>query len=447
MNDQQLIGNPIRDLSKRFLITFVLGILIYRLGSFVPVPGINAIALEAIVKDNGFLGYLNMFNGGAISNASIFGLGVMPYISASIIIQLLAMSVPALKAMQKEGEVGRRRLNQYTRYFTVAICLLQGGMAAYAITNWSSSGESSVPLVTMDSVPWFVVQGMLVITCGSMVLLWIAEQITKFGIGNGVSVIIMIGIVSRFPIGLGELWGKTTEGGGLEKFLGVAVVFVAIITVMVVLSTARRRINLEQQRRVQGNKIYGGGKTQLPLMLNQANVIPVIFASPIITVVGYLATALSANYLLGSGSPLNRYIFAGLIVFFTYFYISITLDLNDLANHFKQSGFFIRGIRPGRNTVEYIKYRLDRISFVGALVLAAISVGPPLLGQALDVSQNISYSLLGGIGLLIVVGVCLDVINKVMSFMLAHQYQGAMGALSQPGGKVRGPGASGKRRF
>ncbi|NRA40496.1 MAG: preprotein translocase subunit SecY [Planctomycetes bacterium] len=436
MPEDNLVKNPVGELAKRFLFTFVMGVVVYRLGVVVPVPGVNVHALQEMINNAGtgaldkMLQYANMFNGGAIANASIFGLGVMPYISASIIFQLLAFSFPALKELQKEGEVGRRKINQYTRYATVAICLVQAGIASFALVGQTTSGGT--PFVNADNATVFVIQSMLIITTGSMVLLWIAEQITRHGVGNGVSVVIMISILSAFPGAVNKLAGSNNFEVGTALIL--VFILVAVIAAMVLLSTARRRINLEQQRRVQGNKIYGGGQTQLPLMLNQANVIPVIFASPVMVIFGFMSA-----YVFGYGTSGYRYLFAGLIIFFTYFYISITQDLNDMANHFKQAGFFIRGVKPGRNTVEYIEHRRNRLTFIGAFALALIALMPDILGGAINLDSQASQVLLGGVGLLIVVGVSLDIIQKVGSHLMAGQTM--QGATTAPGkGGKRGGG-------
>lgn len=436
--------SPVRELVRRFLITLFLGVVIYRLGVFIPIPGVDASVLKAKVAGVGdgnvlssIIAFADMFNGGAIMNASIFGLGITPYISASIILQLLTFSMPALKAIQKEGESGRRKINQYTRYATLAICSVQAVLAAIALTNISHEGRV---LVTMENKALFVAQAALVITTGSMVILWIAEQITKFGIGNGVSVVIMVSILASLPAAF--------HGGGdagLPYYLALVLVSMAIIAGIVVVVQAVRRINLEQQRRVQGNKVYGGAQTSLPLKLNQANVIPVIFAQPVMMAMGLVAGwALSSwglGHLFDWGTPLYRYFFAALIVGFTFFYISITFDLFDLANHFKQAGFFIRGIKPGKNTVDYLGFHLKRITFIGAIFLAVIAILPEFLEQNFGLTGRGGRMLMGGTGLLIVVGVSLDIMQKVGAFFLAHQYRG-LGGIGEAAG---GPKKSGKR--
>lgn len=443
MPEDNLVKNPVAELAKRFLFTFIIGVVVYRLGVVVPVPGIDVDALNDMVNKGGggaldkILQYANMFNGGAIANASIFGLGVMPYISASIIFQLLAFSFPAIKELQKEGEVGRRKINQYTRYATVLICLVQSAIASYALASQVSDDQA--PLVTEENIFLFVVRSMFIITTGSMILLWLAEQITRNGVGNGVSVVIMISILSAFPGAIYQLSGS--DGFNLGQALILVAILLSVIAGMVLLTMARRRINLEQQRRVQGNKIMGGGQTQLPLMLNQANVIPVIFASPVMVVVGMLFGGIGLD-LFAYGSPGYRYLFAGLIIFFTYFYIAITQDLNDMANHFKQAGFFIRGVKPGRKTVEYIEHRRNRLTFIGAFALALIALMPDILSQPLGLQGTTGQVLLGGVGLLIVVGVTLDIIQKVASFLMANQYmaggQAPMGGGPAPAGKRGG---------
>ena len=439
MAERDLAENPVRDLLRRFFITFLLGVLVYRLGVYIPIPGVDAEALKALVQGSGggddaigaILRYADMFNGGAIAQASIFGLGITPYISASIIFQLLTFSIPTLKALQKEGESGRRKINQYTRYATLVICVVQATIAAIALSRFSNG---SVVLVNFEPKWIFIVQSVLVITTGSMLILWIAEQITKFGIGNGVSLIIMFGILAYLPSAF------TGFGSDLGKYLGVAIVALLIIAAIVLVVQAVRRVNLEQQRRVQGNKVYGGAQTTLPLKLNQANVIPVIFASPIMVVIGFAAGKIAGlDQIVAYGTPGHRYVFAGLIVAFTYFYISITFDLLDLSNHFKQSGFFVRGIKPGKNTVDYLSRILTRITFVGAIFLAVIAILPETIGTFIGLSGHSSTVILGGTGLLIVVGVTLDVMQKVSAFFLAHQYQGLAG------GATTGTKKNGKR--
>lgn len=441
MADKDLSENPVRELIRRFLITFLLGVVVYRLGALVPIPGVNAEVLKSIVYGEGeasalgaIIRYADMFNGGAIQNASIFGLGITPYISASIILQLLAFSIPALKAMQKEGETGRRRINQFTRYATLVIALVQSVIAAVALVNYT--GPSGQVLVQAPNVMWFVIQSMLVITTGCMLILWISEQITKFGIGNGVSVVIMIGILSVLPQAFHGF------GNELPPYLLVAAVTLGLIAAIVVVVQAVRRIHLEQQRRVQGNKVYGGAQTTLPLKLNQANVIPVIFASPILIgldmVSRWIASGAGVDLsaLFAYGTPGHRYIFIGLIVAFTYFYIGITFDLFDLSNHFKQAGFFVRGIKPGRSTVDYLQTILNRITFVGAIFLALIATMPEMIGGFFGIGGQGGRVLLGGTGLLIVVGVSLDIMQKVSGFFLASQY-GGMGDGSMTSGNKK----------
>ena len=441
MSGGDLNDNPVRELLRRFLITFILGVVVYRLGVFVPIPGVDVAVLKAKVAGASdgnnplaaIIAFADMFNGGAIMNASIFGLGITPYISASIILQLLTFSIPALKALQKEGEGGRRKINQYTRYATLVICLVQAFMASIALSNITFEGRV---LVAMENKALFIAQATIVITTGSMLILWVAEQITKFGIGNGVSVVIMIGILASLP---GAFNGG--DKADLPHYLGVIMISMAIIAGIVVVVQAVRRIGLEQQRRVQGNKVYGGAQTTLPLKLNQANVIPVIFAQPIMIVVGFIAAGVGMDQLVSWGTPLYRYIFAALIIGFTFFYISITFDLFDLANHFKQAGFFVRGIKPGKNTVDHLGYHLKRITFVGAIFLAIIAILPEFLEQNLGLTGRGGRMLMGGTGLLIVVGVSLDIMQKVGAFFLAHQYKG-LGGIGGEGADAR---KSGKR--
>jgi len=444
MAQQDLVESPVKELVRRFLVTFVLGVVVFRLGTFVPIPGVDAQALKAMITGAGsgdalqaMIAYANMFNGGAIQQASIFGLGITPYISASIIMQLMAFSIPALKALQKEGEGGRRKINQYTRYLTLAIAIVQSAIAAVALARYT--GSNGAHLLTSEAFghqTLFIAQAVLVITTGSMLILWIADQITRFGIGNGSSIVIMIGIMAYLP---GAFAKDSTDLGAL---IGLAAVSLGIIAAIIVVVQAVRRVNLEQQRRVQGNRVYGGAQTTLPLKLNQANVIPVIFASPVIMVITMFAskwlTGIGFDQFMAYGNPGHRLIFGGLIVAFTFFYISITFDLNDLTNHFKQAGFFVRGIRPGKNTVDYLSGIMLRVTFVGATFLALISILPETLAASFGLSGGKSAVLLGGTGLLIVVGVCLDIMQKVSSFLLAGRYGGgatAIGAARKGGPK------------
>jgi len=445
MADKDLSENPVRELARRFFITFLLGVVVYRIGVYVPIPGVNVEVLKATILDGSggegsalgaILRYADMFNGGAIQNASIFGLGITPYISASIIFQLLTYSIPALKALQKEGEGGRRKINQYTRYATLAIALVQSTIAAFALSTFTSNGQV---LVSMESKTLFIAQSILVITTGSMVILWISEQITKFGIGNGVSVVIMISILAYMPQAFHGM------GSELPPYLWVALICLSMTAAIVFVVQAVRRVGLEQQRRVQGNKVYGGAQTTLPLKLNQANVIPVIFASPIMVALAYAATSadqwtgLGLDQFVAYGSVGYRYVFASLIIAFTYFYISITFDLHEMTNHFKQAGFFVRGIKPGKGTADYLASIVKRLTFVGAIFLAAIAIFPDIIGSIghLGLGSGGSGVLLGGTGLLIVVGVTLDIMQKVSGFLLARQY----GDISAAGG----PKKSGKR--
>lgn len=452
MAQQDLVGSPVKELFRRFLVTFILGVVVYRLGVFIPIPGVDANALKGIVEGGlggegsplkAMLAYANMFNGGAIATASIFGLGITPYISASIIMQLMTFSIPSLKALQREGETGRRKINQYTRYVTLAIAVVQAAIAAIALRNYSGGGTVLLTPDALAEPSLWVIQSVLVITTGSMVILWIADQITRFGIGNGVSIVIMISIMAYLPEAF-----LTGQGIDLGQLILLAVVCLLIIAAIIVVVQAVRRVNLEQQRRVQGNRVYGGAQTSLPLKLNQANVIPVIFAQPVLVVL----TVLTANELLkgfgfdlflGYGTPGHRLIFALLIVAFTYFYISITFDLNDLSNHFKQAGFFVRGIKPGKNTIDYIGSIMTRITFVGAVFLALISIMPETFAHTFNLGGR-GQVLLGGTGLLIVVGVLLDVMQKVGSFLLANRY-GGLGGAGALGSSGSGSGTGGKR--
>ena len=454
---QELGSNPYRELAWRVFITLLLGVVVYRLGVAVPIPGVNQDGIATLLAPDAegmdplqmALTWANMLNGGAIGQASVFGVGIMPYISASIIMQLLAFSIPALKALQKEGETGRRKINQFTRYATLGIAVVQACIASIILVNMTTptpaGGGAPVPLVDVSmSKVLFVVQSTFVITTGSMLLLWISEQITKFGIGNGVSIIIMVGILSAIPGAFRDL----TPSPDLPSYLTLILVAMAITAAIVLVVVAIRKVHLEQQRRVQGNKIYGGGQTTLPMKLNQANVIPVIFAAPVLAVFSFLLAGID-RLIEGAGSsagvadlfqygePLHRYLMASLIIGFTFFYISITFDLNEMSNNFKQSGFFIRGIKPGKNTVDHLAFILKRITLVGAVSLALISLMPETISHLTSHNMNSRGAavMVGGTGLMIVVGVTIDVMQKIATFFLAQQYQGlSANAAKRPAG-------------
>jgi preprotein translocase subunit SecY len=411
------------ELKKR--IWFTLGaLLIFRLGTYIPLPGINADALAQAFQrqSGGVLGLFNMFSGGAVARMAIFALGIMPYISASIIIQLMTSVIPTLEQLKKEGEQGRKIINQYTRYGTV----LLGCIQAYGI---SVGLEGSTGIVT-DPGMFFRISTVITLVGGTMFLLWLGEQITGRGIGNGTSLIIFAGIVANLPQAISgtlEL-GRT---GALSRSLIVAILLLALglIAFIVFMERAQRRLLIQYPKRQVGNKMFQGDTSHLPLKLNTAGVIPPIFASSLLllpaTVAGFSnsttlpswATTILAS--LGHGQPLYMFLYAALIMFFAFFYTAIVFNPKDTADQLKKHSGFIPGIRPGERTAEHIDYVLTRITLVGALYMTVVCLLPEFLISATGVPFY-----LGGTSLLIVVSVTLDTVAQIQGHLIAHQYEG-----------------------
>ena len=410
-------------LKKR--IWFTLGALLaYRLGTYIPMPGIDPAAFAQAFNNaqRGIIGLFNMFSGGAVQRMAIFALGIMPYISASIIIQLLTSVVPSLDQLKKEGEAGRKVINQYTRYGTVFLAALQ----AYGIAVGLESGQAGV--VTNPGV-FFRFETMITLTGGTMFLMWLGEQITARGIGNGISLIIFSGIVAGLP---GALAGTLELGrqGALSTpiILLVLVVVVVVIGFIVFMERAQRRLLIQYPKRQVGSRVFQGESSHLPLKLNTSGVIPPIFASSLLllpaTAASFIGTAgpewvtiLTAQ--LGHGQPAYMILYAALIVFFTFFYTAIVFNPTDTADNLKKHGGFIPGIRPGQRTAEFIDYVLTRITLLGAFYLVVVCLLPEFLISATGVPFYF-----GGTSLLIVVSVTMDTVSQIQGHLLAHQYEG-----------------------
>jgi len=414
------------ELKKR--IWFTLGALIvYRLGTFIPLPGIDPVVLEEIFRANqsGVLGMFNMFAGGALGRMTIFALNIMPYISASIIMQLMTSISPSLEQMKKEGESGRKRINQYTRYLTVLICLLQAYGIAVGIEGMSGSQGPAVH----EPGYFFRFSVVVTLTGGTMFLMWLGEQVTARGVGNGISLIIFAGIVAELPSALAGTFEMGRTGAlPTALIIGIMVMAVATIALCVFVERAQRRILIQYPKRQRGNKMMGGESSHLPLKLNTAGVIPPIFASSLllmpITVITLSAGQgpewmTEAAAYLGRGSPVYMSIYIGLIVFFAFFYTAVVFNVNDTAENLKKYGGFVPGIRPGKNTAEYLDRVLTRLTCVGALYLAIICAIPELL-----ISNFAVPFYFGGTSLLIVVTVTMDTVTQVQSHLIAHQYEG-----------------------
>ncbi len=410
------------ELKKR--LWFTLGALvIYRLGTYLPLPGINAGALDELFRNNatGILGMLDMFAGGAVSRMSIFALNIMPYISASIIVQLLTSVSPTLEALKKEGESGRKKLNQYTRMGTVVLAAVQ----AYGI----SIGLEGMGGAVIDPGWLFRIGTVVTLTAGTIFLMWLGEQITQRGVGNGTSLIIFSGIVAQLPIALVQTLEQGRTGAlDVGWILGLLIMAVLVIGFIVFIERAQRRIPVQYPKRQQGNKMFGGESSHLPLKLNSAGVIPPIFASSLLLLpltVASFGGAQGPEWLqavvaeLGHGRPLYLLLYVALIVFFAFFYTSVVFNPADTAENLKKYGGFIPGIRPGKNTAEYLDFVLTRLTVLGAIYLALVCILPELLISW----KNLPFYF-GGTSLLIVVSVTMDTVAQVHSHLLAHQYEG-----------------------
>ena len=420
--------SKIEELRNRLLYTLGL-ILIYRFGSFVVIPGIDPSALAALqsqVSGNGLVGLLDVFSGGAFSNASIFALGIMPYISASIVIQLLGIVVPYFQKLQKEGESGRRKLNQWTRYLTIIVLLLQG--PAYLSNLYAQLPASAFVLGGGSFL--FKFSAMIVMIAGTMFVMWLGEKITDKGIGNGVSLIIMVGIIARFPRALlAELNTRFTEAtGGMVMFVVEIVVWAVIIMAIIALLQAQRRVPVQYAKRIVGNKQYGGVRQYIPLKLNAANVMPIIFAQALMFIPMLFGKwektqGFAAVFNDFTGFWYN-FTFAVLVIAFTYFYTAIIINPQMMADELKRNGGFIPGVKPGKETVRYIDTIMTRITLPGSIFLAIVAI-LPAFANILGVNQEFSY-FFGGTSLLILVGVVLDTLKQIESYLLMRHYDGLM---------------------
>ena len=427
----------IEDLKNRILMTLAL-IAIYRFGSFVVLPGIDPDALQALSSrtEDGLLGLLNMFTGGSFAKASVFALGIMPYISASIVIQLLGMAIPYFQKLQREGESGRRKINNITRYLTIAITGLQApGYLATMVP------QEAIILFTNSPILFKVYASAILVT-GTLFVMWLGEKITDGGIGNGISLLIMIGIIAYLPVSLKDEFVQAleTQSGGLVVFLLEMIILVIVIGLCILLVQGTRRIPVQYAKRVVGNKQYGGVRQFIPLKVNAAGVMPIIFAQAIMFIPLTVAQATGSESVQGFFAPLADYtgfwynfMFFILCVVFTYFYTAITVNPKQMAEDMKRNGGFIPGIKPGRKTAEYLDNIMSRITLPGSLYLGIIAILP---GIVLNIKESMSpgfAQFFGGTSLLIMVGVVLDTLQQIESHLLMRHYDGLMEK-----GKIKG---------
>jgi len=418
------------DLRRKLLFVLLI-IVVFRLGSQIPAPGVNSANVQSCindVQDNSVYSLINLFSGGALLQLTIFALGIMPYITASIILQLLVVVIPRLEALKKEGQAGQTKITQYTRYLTLALALLQAtGIVALARSGQLLSGCDK-DLLYNNNVSTFLVM-VLTMTAGTAVIMWLGELVTDRGIGNGMSILIFTQVVATFPA---ALW-SVQRAKGWWTFAIVMVIGLVLVAAVIFIEQAQRRIPVQYARRMVGRKMFGGSSTYIPLKVNQAGIIPVIFASSLLYLPA-MAVQFNQNknpqpawvgwlnqYLVGGSHPLYMAVYFGLIIFFTYFYVSITFNPTEVADNMKKYGGFIPGIRAGKPTEDYLSYVLSRITLPGALYLGMISLVPLIAFAVIGASQNFPF---GGTSILIMVGVALDTVKQIESQLQQRNYEG-----------------------
>jgi preprotein translocase subunit SecY len=417
------------DLRKKLL--FVLGIIvIFRLGSQIPAPGVNVANVQSCFEaqsNEGIYGLINLFSGGALLQLTIFALGIMPYITASIILQLLVVVIPRLEALKKEGQAGQTKITQYTRYLTLALAVLQGtGIAALARSGQLLQ-NCDLPLLYDNDSAWTMIILVLTMTAGTAVIMWFGELITERGIGNGMSILIFTQVVATFPA---QLWA-VQQGQGYWVFALLIVIGLSLIAAVIFMEQGQRRIPVQYARRMVGRKMYGGSSTYIPLKVNQAGVIPVIFASSLLYLPAMIAqfdrngdngvSRFISSYLVRGDHPLYMIMYFAMVIFFTYFYVAITFNPQEVADNMKKYGGFIPGIRAGKPTEEYLNYVLSRITLPGATYLGLISITPLIAISLVGATQNFPF---GGTSILIMVGVALDTVKQIESQLQQRNYEG-----------------------
>jgi preprotein translocase subunit SecY len=426
-------ASRIPELRRRLLFTLAM-LAVYRVGVAIPTPGIDGRALAEFFESvrNSVLGMVNLFSGGALERFSIFALGIMPYISASIILQLLTMVIPHLERLSKEGEIGRRKITQYTRYGAVALALIQGLFISMGLESVTSPGGARV---VIHSGLAFRAMTMITLSSGTAFIMWLGEQISERGVGNGISLIIFAGIVANLPSAIMTTTTYVREGEmGILVLLGLAVFMVVVVGCIIFVERGQRRIPVQYAKRVVGRRMYGGQSSHLPLKINTSGVIPPIFASSLLIFPATIAQfaqnpwSQAVTDYLRPGSVVYDLMFVGLIIFFCYFYTAVTFNTSDVAENMKKFGGFVPGIRPGQRTAEYIDRVLVRITLGGALYVSAVCVMPTILMAQF----NVPFSF-GGTALLIVVGVALDTVAQIETHLLTRSYQGFMRS-----GRLRG---------
>jgi preprotein translocase subunit SecY len=428
----------IPELKQRMLFTLVM-LAIYRLGAHIPAPGVDGQALaKMMAEQGGLLQFYDLFSGGAFSNATVFALGIMPYISASIIMQLLVPVVPALEKLQREGAEGQKKITEWTRYGTVVLCIVQSiGIAIY-LEKFNSQGQQ----IVSNPGPWFWLLCIITFTTGTAFIMWLGEQVSEFGVGNGISLIIFISIISGMPNAVVSLISLVFIQGEMSPVMAVLLLFlmVAVVAGVIVITTGQRRVPIQYPRQVKGRRVYQGQRNYLPLKVNQAGVIPIIFASALLMLPGMLNSAIAFDPMnnffarfFNQTSVLYNAVYILLIIFFTFFYTATTFNPVEMAENLKKNGSVIMGVRPGKATADYLNHVMTRITFVGALFLAGVALLPQLVYYNLGVIDWNIATFFGGTSLLILVGVALDTVRQIEQHLVMRNYDGFM-----KGRRVRG---------
>jgi preprotein translocase subunit SecY len=428
----------VKELRWKLAVTALL-LVVFRLGKFIPTPGVDVVAITerlAQIDTSSALGKImnlaDMFTGGALQSGAIFGLGIMPYITASIIFQLLAGIIPALERLQREGPSGRKKIQQYTRVAAVVLCLFQSAILCNQLLEMRANDPANDFLVPVEvlSDAGFYFFGILSLTVGTIFLMWLGEQIDEFGIGNGISILIMAGIIARMPRTVAYIRDNFNAGGlggqgdiNLFDLVILGLLFVGMVLAVVLITLGQRRIPVQQAKATRGRRVYGGQRSYLPLRVNQSGVIPIIFAQSLLILPPLVLGALGFQDAFGWGSYWYMVCYVALIVFFSYFYTAVVFNPDEMADNLKQSNSSIPGIRPGKRTAEFLEHVMTRIALAGAIFLSFVAVVPTFINRALDVPYGIA-AFLGGTGLLIVVGVALDVAQRVESYLLMKHYDG-----------------------
>ncbi|MFP4500006.1 MAG: preprotein translocase subunit SecY [Candidatus Hydrogenedentota bacterium] len=418
----------IPELKNRIFFTLLM-LAIYRLGAHVPTPGVDGAALaNQLQSAGGLLGFYDMFTGGAFANATVFALGIMPYITASIIFSLLIPVIPALEQLQKQGQEGQRKITEYTRFATIGLCIIQGFMIALYMESLNSGNTVIVP-----NPGWgFRLMAVLTLTTGTAFIMWLGEQISEYGVGNGISLIIFISIISRLPSAMFNLVRMLQVGEmSIFQVLILVVLLVLVVAGAIVVTTGQRRIPVQYPRQIRGRGVVGGQRTYLPLRVNQAGVIPIIFASSILMVPGSLSQSVNIPWLEAFLSTVFDWtgiwynlIYAGLIIFFCFFYTALTFNPVEVADNMKKYGGVIVGVRPGKATADYLHHVMTRITLVGAIFLAGVALMPPVVYAMLEVPDPTVVQFFGGTSLLIMVGVALDTIRQIEQHLVMRHYDG-----------------------